>query len=315
VVATNAPIVDLVAMHTKQEAYRTYVIGLQVPEGALQCALYWDTADPYHYARLARGTTPGTEILLVGGEDHRTGDADHAGDRFARLEDWARATFDQLGAVEYRWSGQVLEPHDALGFAGRDAAGHPDTYVITGDSGHGLTHGTLGAHLVAALMRGESVEWEALYDPRRRTLRTYSGMARHGARTLAKFGEHFVGGTVESRDEIPAGTGAIVRDGLAKRAVYRDHAGHLHERSATCTHLGCIVHWNGTERSWDCPCHGSRFAIDGTVLNGPAMQPLAPVESTTGTAAPVPATRPTPAPAEPRPAAAAVALPRTRPDA
>jgi glycine/D-amino acid oxidase-like deaminating enzyme len=274
VVATNSPISDRFAMHTKQAAYRTYVIGILVPRGTVPHVLLWDTAQPYHYVRVASAPDPAYEVLLVGGEDHRTGDEDDGAARFARLEAWARTHFHGLGEVRWRWSGQVMEPVDALGFVGRDPESRDDTFIITGDSGNGMTLGTLGGRLVAEQVGGLAAEWGSLYEPRRRTLRAAPRMAREGWHMAARYGALLTPGEVASRREIAPGTGAIVRDGLRKVAVYRDEDGATHECSALCTHLGCVVQWNATERSWDCPCHGSRFGVDGSVLHGPAVTPL-----------------------------------------
>ena len=274
VVATNTPMQERYALNAKQLAYRTYVVGVLIPKGLVPHALYWDTADPYHYVRVAAGPEPGVEVLLVGGEDHRTGEPADGPVRFARLEAWARARFAGLGEVRWSWSGQVMEPVDSLAFVGRGPGPDDGAFIIIGDGGNGMTHGTLGGRLVADQIRGVSVEWEDLYNPRHRSLRAAGQVAREGLHVVAKYGAHLSPGDVASRKDIAPGAGAVVRDGLSKVAVYRDDDGVLHERSAYCTHLGCVVQWNGTERSWDCPCHGSRFAVDGSVLNGPAVAPL-----------------------------------------
>lgn len=279
VVATNSPIDSRFEIHLKQEAYRTYVVGFDVPAGTIAHALIWDVLDPYHYARVAPGATPEREVLIVGGEDHPTGDGGDHARHYEHLASWARRHFPGIDEVVWQWSGQVLEPADSLGYAGRSTVGGDTCYVITGDSGHGITHGTLGAHLVTALIAGREVEWTGLYDPSRKSLRVAAGAAKQAAQGIAGVGAHLAPGEVRDRSDIPPGAGAIVRDGVHLRAVYRDAEGLLHERSATCTHLGCVVGWNAVERSWDCPCHGSRFSVDGDVLNAPATEPLARVES------------------------------------
>ena len=274
VVATNTPVHDRFLTQSKQVAYRTYVIGATIEKGMVPHALYWDTGDPYHYARVASSPYPDLEVLIVGGEDHRTGQDDNGAARFARLEEWTRARFNGVGAVRWRWSGQVLEPVDSLAFIGRDPARAGSTYIVTGDSGNGMTHGTLGGRLIADQIAGRPVPWDALYDPRRTSLKSMRRVAREGLHVAAQFGSLVSPGDVASRLDISRGSGAVVRDGLSKTAVYRDTEGVLHECSAYCTHLGCVVHWNATEHSWDCPCHGSRFAADGQVLNGPAIASL-----------------------------------------
>ena len=277
VVATNSPFNDRVVMHTKQGPYRTYAVAARVPRGAVAKALFWDTGDPYHYVRLQEVPGADYDLLVAGGEDHKTGEGDPAAS-LRRLEDWTRAHFPSVTAVEYRWSGQVLEPHDGLAFAGRNPLDADNVFIITGDSGHGMTHGTLGARLVADLVQGRANPWTELYDPGRITVARESAQefVRENAGVVADYAELLTGGDVASVAEIPAGEGAVLRRGLTKIAVYKDEAGQAHECSAICPHLGCVVHWNGLEKSWDCPCHGSRFTALGALLAGPANTGLAP---------------------------------------
>jgi Rieske Fe-S protein len=275
VVATNTPVNDWVSIHTKQAAYRTYVIGKRVPKGTVTKALYWDTPDPYHYVRLQEADKD--EVLIVGGEDHKTGQADDAGERFARLEVWTRERFPTAGDVDFRWSGQIMEPIDGLAFIGRNP-GDKNIYVVTGDSGNGMTHGTIAGILLTDLIQGRQNEWETLYDPSRISLAAAPEFAKENLNVVAQFGDYATGGDVEAVRAIAQGTGALLRDGLKKVAAYRDTRGELHKCSAICPHLGCIVAWNSTEKTWDCPCHGSRFDAFGKVLNGPANTGLGPAE-------------------------------------
>ncbi|MGH7337252.1 MAG: FAD-dependent oxidoreductase, partial [Myxococcota bacterium] len=269
VVATNTPVNDRVTIHTKQAPYRTYVIALRVTRGAVKRALFWDTADPYHYVRLQ--TMEGTSaLLIVGGEDHRTGQSDDGEQRFARLELWARERFPAAGAVEFRWSGQVMEPVDSLAFIGRNPGDHDNVLIATGDSGNGITHGAIAGILLSDLILGRESPWAELYDPARKSLGALGTFACEAAASQVGYAGHFTPGEVASEREIALGEGAVVRRGLSKVAVYRDADGRFVERSAVCPHLGCIVEWNRTEKTWDCPCHGSRFATDGHVVNGPA---------------------------------------------
>lgn len=279
VVATNTPFNDRVVMHTKQGAYRTYVVAMQVPKGSITKALYWDTADPYHYIRLQE-LDAAHELLIVGGEDHKTGQEENPGERLRCLEEWVREHFPTAGEVAYRWSGQVMEPNDGLGYAGRNPLDAENVYIITGDSGHGMTHGTLGAMLVTDLIQQRNNPWTSLYDPGRLTLKPESvkEFLRENVNVAAEYTDLLTGGDVSQAEQIAPGTGAVLRRGLSKVAVYRDTKGQTHECSAICPHLGCVVHWNGLEKSWDCPCHGSRFDAFGKLLNGPANSDLRPVE-------------------------------------
>lgn len=275
VVATNTPVNDLVAVHTKQAAYRTFVVGARIAKGSVPAILLWDTLDPYHYVRIQSGSGPDEDdILIVGGEDHKTGQEDDGEDRFDLLEQWTRRRFPQARAFEYRWSGQVMEPVDAMAFIGRNPGDADNVYIATGDSGNGMTHGTIAGMLLTDLIVGRESPWTHLYDPGRITARAVADFAKETFNVVAQYTDLVTPGEVGDVDEIARGEGAVIRRGLAKVAVYRDEDGGLHERSAICTHLGCVVQFNSTERTWDCPCHGSRFGIDGHVVNGPAIKGL-----------------------------------------
>jgi glycine/D-amino acid oxidase-like deaminating enzyme/nitrite reductase/ring-hydroxylating ferredoxin subunit len=287
VAATNSPINDYVVTHVRQAPYRTYVIAGRVPRGAVPTALYWDTPDPYHYVRLQRlgerddpasGKNTAYDLLLVGGEDHKTGQRDDAEERFRCLEEWARQRFPQMQEVTYQWSGQVLEPADYLGLIGHSPQDGKHVYIATGDSGQGMTHGTIAGLLLPDLIMGRGNRWARIYDPKRVTLSRSSLLefAKENLNVALKYTEWLTPGEVSSAEQIPKDSGAILRRGLHKIAAYKDDKGKVHERSATCTHLRCVVSWNSAERSWDCPCHGSRFDPYGKVLNGPAIKNLEP---------------------------------------
>jgi len=276
VVATNTPVNDLVAIHTKQAPYMTYVIGLRVPLNKVTRALYWDTDDPYHYVRLQTiGEAKNLfDLLIVGGEDHKTGQADDADVRYARLEAWARVRFAGAEDVVYRWSGQVMEPIDGVAFIGRNPMDADNVYIATGDSGQGITHGTIAGILLTDLICGRNNEWATLYDPGRKTLSAAWDFAKENVNVAAQYSDWATGGDVDSVEKIGRDDGALVRRGISKIAVYRDASGELHEYSAKCPHLGCVVQWNADEKTWDCPCHGSRFDRLGKMINGPAISNL-----------------------------------------
>ncbi len=272
VVATGAPVNDVVTLHTKQAAYRTYVIAYtRAAAGiAAETALYWDTDTPYHYVRM-RG-----DMLIVGGEDHRTGQADDAEARFAALEAWTRARFPRAGAPIRRWSGQVLEPVDGLAFIGANPGVVPHIFVTTGDSGNGMTYGTIAGMLLTDLILGRENPWTKLYDPSRLMMRSGVAYARENLNVAGQYARWVTPGEVRTVDLIRPGEGAVIRRGITKIAAYRDSAGVTHECSAVCPHLYCIVEWNSGEHTWDCPCHGSRFDPYGKVINGPAAGDLGP---------------------------------------
>lgn len=277
VVATNTPINDVVATHTKQAPYLTYAVGVVAKKNTLTRALYWDTEDPYHYLRL-QSLEKGEELLIVGGADHKTGQKEDPESCWRTLEEWTRRRFPSLGEVRYRWSGQVMEPLDGLAFLGADPAGAENVYVATGDSGMGMTHGTIAGLLLRDLILGRSNPWAELYDPSRKPVKAAYDYARENLNVAGQYLDWVTGGDVGSADEVAPGQGAILRRGLKKIAAYRDEQGQTHECSAVCPHLGCLVHWNGAEKTWDCPCHGSRFSKEGKVMHGPAVSDLEPIE-------------------------------------
>lgn len=275
VVATNTPINDRVAVHGKLIPMRTYAIAIaaEAASGGDADALYWDTLDPYHYVRFGRAGDGG-RVLICGGEDHRVGNPAEGERRWARLEAWTRERFAGLGALRARWSGQIMEPADRVAFIGRNPADSDTVFIATGDSGNGITHGAIAGLVIADLVLGRPNPWARLYDPARMTLKAAGAYADTNLHVAEHYAQWLTGGDVEDVSAIPPGGGAVVRQGLSKLAVYRDEAGAVHTRSAACSHLKCIVAWNDAERSWDCPCHGSRFDRFGRVLNGPAVTPL-----------------------------------------
>lgn len=282
IVATNTPINDLLAIHTKQAPYMTYVIGARVPRSAVPQALYWDTGPvskgrpaPYHYIRLQR-PSHGDDLIIVGGEDHKTGQADDSAERHGRLETWARQRFPMMENIEFLWAGQVMESMDGLAFIGRNPLDYENVLVVTGDSGMGMTHGTIAGILLTDLIMGRPNAWASLYEPARKTLGAMGMLARETINMAAQYVDWVTAGDVASAREIGNDSGAILRRGMTKVAAYRDEDGKLHLRSAVCGHLGCIVRWNAAEKTWDCPCHGSRFTKLGKVINGPAKSDLAP---------------------------------------
>lgn len=284
VVATNCPINDRVVIHSKQAPYATYAICLRVTR-EVDHALFWDTAQSaeeekqeigpvsYHYVRFARDE--GGDVLIVGGEDHKTGQAEDCAQRFAKLERWARDRFPFVGEMTDHWSGQVMEPVDGVAYIGRNP-GDKNVYVVTGDSGNGITHGILAGMLIVDLIAGRNNPWAKLYDPSRKTLkpRVLADYVAENANVAAQFRDYITPGSVKSVNEIKPGEGAVLRNGMKKIATYRDENGNLQAFSAVCPHLGCVVRWDACEKTWDCPCHGSRFDALGCVLNGPAISDL-----------------------------------------
>ena len=272
VVATNTPVNDRFVIHTKQAPYITYVIGARVPKNTITKALFWDTPNPYHYIRLE--SMSDHDVLIVGGEDHKTGQADDPNKRYSALEHWTRTRFPMVESIDFQWSGQVLEPVDGLAFIGPNPLDDDNVFIATGDSGNGMTHGTIAGMLLTDLIMRRENDWATLYDPSRKTLRALKDFAIENINVAVQFARLATPGDVTSVDQIPEGEGAVVRRGLTKVAAYRNESGTIYERSAVCPHLGCIVDWNTSEKTWDCPCHGSRFDAFGKVFQGPANRDL-----------------------------------------
>jgi glycine/D-amino acid oxidase-like deaminating enzyme/nitrite reductase/ring-hydroxylating ferredoxin subunit len=268
--ATNVPIVGFTHVHTLAAAYRTYAMAFQ-ETGPHPDGLFWDTADPYHYTRW-QDTDEGT-FMIVGGEDHRTGEEEDTEGCFARLESYTRESLGER-PLRYRWSGQVIEPHGGLPLIG----GFGNLYISTGYAGQGMTFGTVGAMIVTDLLTGVANPWAELFDHQRArphmTTREFITENLHFPAHLVPDRLTSLDVEAKSTEEVRSGEGKIIKVDGRKIAAYRDDAGTLHCVSPVCTHMKCDVAWNGAEKTWDCPCHGSRFTPDGDVLNGPAHAPL-----------------------------------------
>ena len=268
--ATQMAISSRFNMPLREAAYRTYVIAFEIPAGYVPHGLYWDTVEPYHYVRVAEGE--GNELLLVGGEDHRVGQGDPEV-HFPRLEAWARGKFPDIGPAVAHWSGQVQEPSDGMAYIGR-LLGHPNVFVVTGDSGNGLTHGTIAGLLLPTLIKHQPHPWRQIYAPHRSRFRGIDQFAKEAVKSNGPYIDWMRGGDVESLDDIRPGHGATIRKGLHVIAAYKDEEGQCHLMNARCPHFHGVVRWNEVEKTWDCPVHGSRFDCTGRVLNGPSSVDL-----------------------------------------
>ncbi|MDF2448434.1 MAG: puuB 1 [Bacteroidota bacterium] len=284
VVATNTPVNDWVTMHTKQWPYRTYVIGAKIPKGKLSYSLWWDTGDmdskwisePYHYVRV-EPFDDSYDVLIAGGEDHKVGQADAEDipeeERYLRLAKWTKKRFPEMSEIEYKWSGQVLEPIDSLAFIGKNP-GSDNIYIITGDSGNGMTHATLGGMIITDLIIGRDNPWSELYDPSRITLKTTGDYLHEAGNMTAQYVDWITGSEIKEAENLKPCQGAVINSGMKKIAVYKDENNEIHACSGVCPHLGGVLKWNDDEKTFDCPVHGSRFTVGGTVINGPAVSDL-----------------------------------------
>jgi Rieske Fe-S protein len=218
-------------------------------------------------------------VLIVGGEDHKTGQANDADARYAALEVWTRERFLMVEEILFRWSGQVMNADDGIAYIGKNPFDEENVYIVTGDSGLGMTHGAIASILLTDTILGRKNTWAEAYDPSRIKIGAVGDFVSENLNVAAQYLDWLTPGEIDSVEKIAPGTGAVVRHGLTKLAAYRDENGILCEHSAVCTHLNCIVAWNSSEKTWDCPCHGSRFNVQGKVINGPAINALAPVNT------------------------------------
>ncbi len=275
VVATHYPFIDRAVLFPRVHPKRSYAIAGEIP-GPVPDGMYISIDEP---TRTLRSIPDGDRtLLMVGGEGHDTGNEEHTEARYENLERWASERFG-MTKVEYRWSAQDGVSTDLIPFVGPYVNGR-HVYVATAFGKWGLTNGTIGAKVISDSILGLSNEYARLYDPARLDLGAH---AKNFLTENVKVAKHMVSDRIAhpqrgSFDDLAPGQAAVHDRSLTPTAAYRDEDGMLHKVSAVCTHLGCTVTWNGAERSWDCPCHGSRFDTDGRVLQGPAVKDLRPLD-------------------------------------
>jgi glycine/D-amino acid oxidase-like deaminating enzyme/nitrite reductase/ring-hydroxylating ferredoxin subunit len=275
VVCTNTPINTRTAIHTKQAAYRTYVVAGRVPRQEHE--LYWSigkdaapAGHSYYYIR-RYGIDEKTDMLIVGGEDHKTGQQEE--DSMKKIEEFSKKV--GMKNVEYRWSGQVFEPADNLAFIGR-SPGEENVYIQTGATGTGMTYSIVASTLIRDMIMGRTNPWQELYDPERKAIRAPISYIKENVNVAKQYVQLL---TIDDElKKLGNEEGTVISREKKKIAAYKDNQGVIHTMSAICTHLGCAVNWNKTEKSFDCPCHGSRFTPRGEVISGPATEPLGKAE-------------------------------------
>ena len=272
VLATNAPITSKGLFFTRVHPWRSYAVAAPVAKDTL--AGSWINAGSPVRSLRTTALAGNDRLLIVVGEGHRVGQTDDTRERYRALTMYLERNFPEA-SPRYRWSTQDQFAVDGLPYIGRVGAIDSRLYVATGFGGWGLTNGTLAGLIVRDAILGRSNAWEELFDPNRSSLSSAPGALLRENANVAK---QLIGGRLRGRDgeisDVLPGTGVVLDLTEGKAAVYRDDDGAAHVVSATCTHMGCLVEWNEAERSWDCPCHGSRFDTDGTVLAGPATHPL-----------------------------------------
>jgi glycine/D-amino acid oxidase-like deaminating enzyme/nitrite reductase/ring-hydroxylating ferredoxin subunit len=276
VIATHNPLVGFGGMvgatlfQTKLALYTSYVIAGRVARGVVPDALWWDTADPYQFVRV--DPQRDHDVVIFGGEDHKTGQQEDTEACYRRLEAHLRAIVPDV-ELTHRWSGQVIETPDGLPYIGQSAE---HQYSATGYAGNGLTFGTLAALITSDAILGRTNPWPELFEPTRKALTRglWDYVKENADYPFYLIRDRFAGAEAKSLRAVRRGEGKILERNGATVAAYRDTAGKVTLRSAICTHMGCTVAWNTAERTWDCPCHGSRFKPTGEVISGPAEAPL-----------------------------------------
>ncbi|WP_299529015.1 FAD-dependent oxidoreductase [uncultured Streptomyces sp.] len=279
VVATHYPVFDRALLFARLSPRRELVVAAPVPAASAPTGMYLTEDDGKRSVRTAP-YGDGGRLLIVTGESFTPGTGD-AREGFLRLDAWLHTRFPEAGPTAYYWAAQDNDVSDRVPMIGLFHPGARHVYVATGFGGWGMSGGVMAGQLLAATLTGAKPAWADLYEPRR----LWSSVREAPAllKQQADVARHFVGDRlrpthVDSADDITPGTGGIVRVRGKRCAVYRDEEGTAHAVSARCTHLGCLVAFNQAETTWECPCHGSRFGVDGEVLQGPAVHPLPPRE-------------------------------------
>ncbi len=272
IVATHFPFPDRSFAFARVHPQRSYAIACRIA-GAPPEGMFISGDAPTRSVRAV--PVEGEELLLVGGEGHKTGTGGDTEQRYARLEAFAREHWD-VRSVEYRWSAQDNTTVDGLPYVGRLTPFESRVFMATGFAKWGMTNGTAAARVLVDLVHGRETEATRLFDPSRLNLRaSATKLLTENAQVGARFiGDRLTKRGSRSLEDLAPGEGDIVQHRGEKVAGFRAEDGTLSAVSPICTHLGCQVNFNRAEQSWDCPCHGSRFATDGSVLHGPAVHRL-----------------------------------------
>ena len=272
IMATHSP-KGIYTVQTNMETYREYAVGVTLNGNYPAGGVWWDVLAQEHYSMRTYDTSKG-KILMVLGEMHKVGQKENNHECYDNLEKFLRERYD-VASVEFKWSAQQFKPSDGLPYIGL-STGNAKTYIATGFSADGLTYGTLASMIISDQILGKENKWSETYKASRITpLASAKGFIKENLNVAFEFiKDRFTKDDDTEFAEVGIGAGQSDGGGWKKCGVHRDADGKLHVVSAVCTHLGCINHWNEVEQSWDCPCHGSRFSIDGEVLEGPAYTAL-----------------------------------------
>jgi Rieske Fe-S protein len=276
VFATHIPI-GVNILHLRCPAYRSYAMAVKLEDEAYPSGLAYDLYDPYHYYRTQE--VDGEKFLIVGGADHKTGEEENTNGCFLKLESHVRSHFN-VSQIVNQWSSQYFEPVDGLPYIGHLPGNPENVLVATGFGGNGITYSHVAAEVLKSIIVKESNELISVFSPSRvKPVAGFTEFVKHNVDVVKLFvGKWFGQDKIEEYASLAHGEAKVVSYEGHSLALYKDESGALHAVSPACTHLKCSVAWNAAEKSWDCPCHGSRFAVDGQVVTGPATRDLEVVE-------------------------------------
>lgn len=276
VFATHIPI-GINMLHLRCPAYRSYVLAVKLEDGSYPSGLYYDLYDPYHYYRTQE--IDGDQFLIIGGEDHKTGEEENTNGRFLHLESHIRSHF-RVKEIVHRWSSQYFEPVDGLPYIGHLPGNHRNVYVATGYGGNGITYSQVAARVLHDMILQRTNALSGIFSPGRvKPVAGFAEFVKHNADVVRRFvGKGLSHAEMHELSALSEGEAKVVKFNDESIALYKDDEGNLHAISPLCTHMKCSVTWNAAEKSWDCPCHGARYSCDGQVLTGPAVRDLEPVE-------------------------------------
>jgi glycine/D-amino acid oxidase-like deaminating enzyme/nitrite reductase/ring-hydroxylating ferredoxin subunit len=260
-------------LHLRCVPYRSYAMAIRLASGDYPMNLAYDMYDPYHYYRTQR--IGANNYLIVGGKDHKTGHEPNTEAPFLTLESHIRTHFD-VEAVTHRWSSQYYEPADGLPYIGHFPGHGKKILVATGFGGNGMTYGTIAAQVLKNIVLELKSDLVDLFSPSRiKPIAAFKNFAEHNIDVFKQIaGKIFSSPEASEFADLAPGEGKIFKIDDQSIGIYKDANGALHAVNASCTHMRCTVSWNLTEKSWDCPCHGARYSMDGRLLNGPALQDL-----------------------------------------
>lgn len=271
--ATHSP-KGIYAVHSAMEVYREYALAVRLKGALPPGGVYWHLKGSQMYSVRPYSNEQGNYLLVLDASQ-KVGHKKNTEESFKKVEEYLEAHFE-VEQVEYTWAAQNYKAADRIPFIGTSPM-EKNTYIATGFAADGLAYGTLAAMIISDAIQGKENAWARLYDPKRFTpAASADRLVKEGldvATQLVK--DYLFKGTEKELEEVKTGQGKLVEIDDKKFAAYRDEQGKLHLVSPVCTHMGCLVHWNNGEKSWDCPCHGSRFSVDGEVLEGPAFNALA----------------------------------------